>query len=341
MVTGGISHLLRVAVLLALAAPQEASTVDADDAEACLFHLRRAQNTDLALRCMTVHDRNLAVQSSALRQLSERYENTTAAEILSHFVACRTTREASEGDDDATDECRHVARLILMSDAISTLFETFRDDLHLEAADRRARLQLREAGLRLLDQTGLRGAMAADAEGHGGGGHELYPSGELLATVLLIVALATRASVGRPRSSGSSTVVLSPLCLDCGPTDGRANGTGHGRRGAGKRRGRVVKAAAARAPAAVLSAAIDAPPLAPMPPAEPVMLAPPSSNDEAALEGDDDDPLCVVCLDAQRTHACVPCGHRCLCMSCASRGLGADRCPLCREPVQSVIRMFE
>ena len=80
MVTGGISHLLRVAVLLALAAPQEASTVDADDAEACLFHLRRAQNTDLALRMADCRDQ-------------------PGSPVISFAAAVGTVREHNGGGD--------------------------------------------------------------------------------------------------------------------------------------------------------------------------------------------------------------------------------------------------
>ena len=33
----------------------------------------------------------------------------------------------------------------------------------------------------------------------------------------------------------------------------------------------------------------------------------------------DDASLCVVCLESERTHALIPCGHRCLCAKCAER----------------------
>ena len=53
---------------------------------------------------------------------------------------------------------------------------------------------------------------------------------------------------------------------------------------------------------------------------------------------------CVVCLDAPATHACVPCGHKCLCKGCGERERAAaaqPRCPLCREPTRDLLRVFE
>lgn len=40
--------------------------------------------------------------------------------------------------------------------------------------------------------------------------------------------------------------------------------------------------------------------------------------DPAAADVDEAN-LCVVCLEGERTHILIPCGHRCLCMSCAGR----------------------
>jgi hypothetical protein len=53
-----------------------------------------------------------------------------------------------------------------------------------------------------------------------------------------------------------------------------------------------------------------------------------------------DESKCVVCLARERTHVFVPCGHRCVCPSCAHLVMqrGADdgrgpQCPACRAPV--------
>jgi len=46
--------------------------------------------------------------------------------------------------------------------------------------------------------------------------------------------------------------------------------------------------------------------------------------------------LCVICLLNPRTHASLPCGHRCWCRECAEQQKsqrGQLSCPLCREPL--------
>ena len=75
-------------------------------------------------------------------------------------------------------------------------------------------------------------------------------------------------------------------------------------------------------------------------------LAPPPPPTNA----DADSSSCVVCYDHERTHALVPCGHLCLCSTCsemllsaAARAAGvADslRCPVCRAPCESAMRVF-
>jgi hypothetical protein len=51
--------------------------------------------------------------------------------------------------------------------------------------------------------------------------------------------------------------------------------------------------------------------------------------------GEDDDPTCVICLTEERSVVVVPCGHYCMCSSCAKH-IGT-RCPLCRGPVNLVV----
>ena len=56
--------------------------------------------------------------------------------------------------------------------------------------------------------------------------------------------------------------------------------------------------------------------------------APPPSG-----EGDE----CCICLAAAKTHACLPCGHRCVCVDCAEAVVAPDRaCPLCRTAVEAI-----
>lgn len=47
---------------------------------------------------------------------------------------------------------------------------------------------------------------------------------------------------------------------------------------------------------------------------------------------------CIVCMDCSIEFACVPCGHLCLCSECASQI--NDHCPLCRNNIESVLRIY-
>jgi hypothetical protein len=47
---------------------------------------------------------------------------------------------------------------------------------------------------------------------------------------------------------------------------------------------------------------------------------------------------CVVCLDAMKTHAIVPCGHLCLCESCSTRI--RTKCPICTRSITDIIKIY-
>jgi serine/threonine protein kinase len=47
---------------------------------------------------------------------------------------------------------------------------------------------------------------------------------------------------------------------------------------------------------------------------------------------------CVVCLEGEAVVAIMPCGHRCVCEGCAT--LQMLQCPMCRQPVQDMKRIF-
>ena len=52
---------------------------------------------------------------------------------------------------------------------------------------------------------------------------------------------------------------------------------------------------------------------------------------------------CVVCLTGANTHACVPCGHQCVCSTCSlafGDGLQVTQCPVCSEHVESTVEIF-
>jgi len=46
---------------------------------------------------------------------------------------------------------------------------------------------------------------------------------------------------------------------------------------------------------------------------------------------------CVICMSAPAAYACEPCGHICLCSDCNTSLL---TCPVCRAPIQQVLRIF-
>ncbi|KAG9445669.1 hypothetical protein H6P81_011797 [Aristolochia fimbriata] len=56
---------------------------------------------------------------------------------------------------------------------------------------------------------------------------------------------------------------------------------------------------------------------------------------------DDSSALCVICLDAPKEGACVPCGHVVGCMSCLNdiKGKGWG-CPVCRTKISQVIKLY-
>jgi hypothetical protein len=62
----------------------------------------------------------------------------------------------------------------------------------------------------------------------------------------------------------------------------------------------------------------------------------PQPRREAQPESND----CVICCDGASTHAMVPCGHHCVCQTCATKGFAGGKCPMCRGEVQGVIHIF-
>lgn len=58
----------------------------------------------------------------------------------------------------------------------------------------------------------------------------------------------------------------------------------------------------------------------------------------SAPEGTKEKKLCVVCLDRVKVVALIPCGHMCMCVTCARAPHGD--CPLCRASVTGTLRVF-
>lgn len=66
----------------------------------------------------------------------------------------------------------------------------------------------------------------------------------------------------------------------------------------------------------------------------------PEPHGRAASE--DEAGLCVVCLERPADTAVVPCGHLCACVPCLQsvQGTQDPRCPMCRSPMTSTIRIY-
>jgi hypothetical protein len=50
----------------------------------------------------------------------------------------------------------------------------------------------------------------------------------------------------------------------------------------------------------------------------------------------------VVCVDARKDRLMLPCGHLCACEACAAELMRVRpaRCPICREGIREVMRVF-
>ena len=62
---------------------------------------------------------------------------------------------------------------------------------------------------------------------------------------------------------------------------------------------------------------------------------------DAAAPRSKPEAVCCVCMDEQASHACVPCGHQCLCERCAETVQKRDeRCPMCNGATFMTMRVY-
>ena len=56
-----------------------------------------------------------------------------------------------------------------------------------------------------------------------------------------------------------------------------------------------------------------------------------------------EDDLCVICFDQPKAALLYPCGHMCACFDCGTRlaQMKKQNCPICREPIRDVVRVFK
>ncbi|KAL0489590.1 baculoviral IAP repeat-containing protein [Acrasis kona] len=69
-------------------------------------------------------------------------------------------------------------------------------------------------------------------------------------------------------------------------------------------------------------------------------LAPPISNKQPESNDVSEDVECVVCMENNKSHLCVPCGHYALCKECAPIIISSKMCPICRSEVTNCIQVF-
>jgi hypothetical protein len=57
---------------------------------------------------------------------------------------------------------------------------------------------------------------------------------------------------------------------------------------------------------------------------------------------DAEETMCVVCFDAPKEYAIVPCGHQCVCEACAEQltKTRTPMCPVCRGPIRETMKVF-
>lgn len=53
------------------------------------------------------------------------------------------------------------------------------------------------------------------------------------------------------------------------------------------------------------------------------------------------DALCVICMNQVQTHCAVPCGHKCMCQACAGLAMKTGVCPMCRQNIETIIKIYD
>jgi len=60
-------------------------------------------------------------------------------------------------------------------------------------------------------------------------------------------------------------------------------------------------------------------------------------RDSKKIKPDEDEGLCVICLDAKKTVLVMPCKHLCMCKECTAK---TTACPMCRVTIDSTTEVF-
>lgn len=67
-----------------------------------------------------------------------------------------------------------------------------------------------------------------------------------------------------------------------------------------------------------------------------------SEHVQEVADGNTKEMACVICMSSSKTHAFVPCGHRCVCADCGHAVVeqSLPTCPICRSEVERVLQIF-
>ena len=85
------------------------------------------------------------------------------------------------------------------------------------------------------------------------------------------------------------------------------------------------------APAATTNTSVPAPEPAPAATTNKKSVPAPETEPES-------NPYCVICFEGIKDQLCMPCKHLCICSECANPSL--KLCPMCREPVAEIFKVF-
>ena len=66
----------------------------------------------------------------------------------------------------------------------------------------------------------------------------------------------------------------------------------------------------------------------------------PKAEPKAEPPEDDANSNCVVCFEGVKDHLCMPCKHLCVCSGCAGAIERLKTCPICREPIADIFKVF-
>jgi len=69
-------------------------------------------------------------------------------------------------------------------------------------------------------------------------------------------------------------------------------------------------------------------------------LAPTELIEQQAQEYRGSD-MCCICMERRKDAVFTPCGHRVVCVNCGDRLKSSRKCPICRQDIHTVVRIFD